>query len=86
MTQPNAELIPEFTQDEVTCLLILDDGAPLVGIGRWQKPCEILARRGFATATDNYYAITPAGRDAVEAYNKAEYAALYGGLNADKAD
>lgn len=79
MTEPNAELIPVFTPDEITCLLIMDDGAPLFGIGRWQKPCEVLAQRGFAkneaTGYDgSYYAITPSGRNAIKAYNEAEAA------------
>lgn len=78
------EIVPDLTEDEAACLMILKDGAGLLDMGgysRWSKPVKSLVVRGFAkprkiatfdpannTAQAFDYVITDAGRSVCEAW------------------
>lgn len=69
----SAEILAPLTDDERAVLMIASQGAPMIPIGRWERPIKALARRGFMQMLDAMnYVITEAGRAAM---NSAEQAA-----------
>src|SRR3979490_14498 len=57
--------MPDLTQDELTVLLIADEGGSMMPLGRWQAPVESLIVKGYLHANDQFNnVITEAGRKA----------------------
>lgn len=56
----------DLTQDELTVLLIANQGESMMPIGRWEKPIQSLLAKGYMRANDKFNNfITDAGRKAV---------------------
>jgi hypothetical protein len=56
----------DLTQDELTVLMIADQGESMVPIGRWAAPIQSLLAKGYMHANDKFNnVITEAGRQAV---------------------
>lgn len=69
--------MPDLTQDELTVLLIADEGASMIPIGRWEVPLKNLATKGLMQRLDNSnYVITEAGRQAAHAGEDANFKAV----------
>jgi hypothetical protein len=67
----------ELTDDEFTILLLGNEGESLAPIGRWKVPILALTERGLMQRfNDVNYGITQEGRDAVDARNAEDEAAL----------
>lgn len=61
----------ELTDDEATILMIAAQGESMMPIGRWEKPVEMLLTKGMLARLDKFNnVITPAGRQAVEDWDK----------------
>lgn len=75
--------MPDLTQDELTVLLIADEGGSMIPIGRWEVPIRQLATRGFMKRLDEVnYVITEAGREAAHAGEDANFKAVIETRNA----
>ena len=75
------DVIPEFTENEISALMVLAQGVGLLALGNWEKSLKSLVSRGFAkprqistydpannTAQAYDYVITDAGREVCEAW------------------
>jgi len=60
----------QLTDDEFTVLAIASEGAPMLPIGRWEKPVEHLVELGYLECADkfNNY-ITSAGKVALREHS-----------------
>jgi hypothetical protein len=70
------EIISDLTGDEASCLMIMNEGAPLVDLGehsRWHVPLRTLLNRGFVSQQrypggGTEYVITSFGQDAIKGW------------------
>ena len=69
--------MPELTEDEITCLMIMGEGENMLAIGRWKPALESLARKNLMKRQDtNQYAITDEGREAARLRGQEDDEAL----------
>ena len=75
----------DLTTDEFAVLLLADDGASMMPIGRWEKPVKALASLGLLRKADEVnYVITPAGSAARQARDAGDEADLQRLLSSSK--
>ena len=68
-----------LSQDELTVLMIAQQGESMIAVGRWQKPIESLLGKGFMMSRggDNFNCvITDAGRAAAKEAEDAPFREL----------
>lgn len=63
----------DLTNDEITCLAIMNDGANMLAIGRWKQPIEHLVELGLARRIDQHnYIVTKEGNSRIENYDQSQ--------------
>lgn len=78
--------MPDLTNDELTLLMLADNGEFLAPIGRWKPSILALTEKGFLRkVNDVNYVITPAGSAARSAGEQAADQALVDVLESRKA-
>lgn len=68
-TVSGKNIMSDLTDDEYTCLMIMNEGQNLIAMEntRWNPSIKSLARKGYATTIgNNNYVITDSGRHACE--------------------
>src|ERR1700687_2208975 len=73
----------DLTEDEVTVLMITQEGGKIAAIARWEKPCNSLVAKGLLFRHDKFnHSLTAAGKKALATQEKATDQALVAANNA----